>query len=95
MNSLSGADDLVPSFALSVFADQEGVSLVTHLPQNPTVRKYANQGLLYGLAVLTLDREGVIEQTMERLEALGPINEVDAHNRITALIAEDANVLPA
>jgi hypothetical protein len=87
--------DFLPSFALSVFADEDGVSLTTHLPQNPTVRRYANQGLLYGLAILTLDRDGVIEKTMERLEEAGPINEVDAHNRITTLLAEDANVVAA
>jgi hypothetical protein len=85
--------DFVPSFSLSVFADEDGVSLQTHIPQNPDIRRYANQGLLYGLAILTLDREGVIEATMERLEAAGPINEVDAHNRITSLLLEDADVL--
>lgn len=84
--------DFVPSFALSAFADEDGVSLQAHLPKNPTVRKYADQGLLFGLAILTLDREGVIEATIERLEAAGPINEVDAHNRITTLLVEDANV---
>jgi len=50
-------------------------------------------GLLYGLALLVLDKEGTVASAIDRLLEDGPINEIDATNRITLLLQEDGNVL--
>ena len=89
-------DDIVPAFALSAFNDGEGeVTLLVHVPEDPSIKRHASMGLLYGLAIMVLDKEGALGDTVELLLRDGPINEIDACNRITLLLGSDANDLPS
>ncbi len=87
--------DSLPAFILSAFNDNEDgdVTLQVHLPEDPSIRRHASMGLLYGLALLVLDKEGTVASAIDRLLEDGPINEIDATNRITLLLQEDGNVL--
>lgn len=94
MDNDIGEDGLLPAFTLAVYDDADNdVSLIARIVP-PDIRKHASLGLMYGLAILTLERMGAITQTIDDLLQDGPINEVDANNRIAALLAEDANELP-
>jgi len=95
MSSQSGEDAIIPSFALSVYESEDGLTLRTHTTEQPSVRKFASLGLFFGLAIMTLEREGVIEAKVNELMSGDPVNEVDVVNRITLLLKEDSNVLPA
>ncbi len=84
------ADDipLFPEFVLSTFDEgDEDVHLTVSRIDKPSIRRHASLALLYGLAILELDKAGVIEAKIEELLEAGPINEVDAANRITQLVA--------
>lgn len=70
---------------------EEDVELVIHTPQNPDVRSFVSLAGLYMLAVMTLDQDGTVQRRMESLLDAGPINEVDAINRINLLLLKDAN----
>lgn len=86
---------LKPEFSLSVFDDgADGAGLEISILSHPSVKRHASPGLLYGLAIMTLDQQGTINAMVETLLAAGPISEVDASNRITLLLKQDANVEP-
>ena len=68
---------------------EEDLELVIKTPEQPSVKKHASLAALYMLAVMTLDRDGTIERTVNALLADGAINEVDAVNRITLLLNAD------
>jgi hypothetical protein len=85
---------LFPEFRLVSFNHQPGdADIEIGLLKNPSVKRHASMALLYGLAILTLDQTKVIAATIDKLLADGPINEVDACNRISLLIQQDANEL--
>lgn len=87
---------LGPDFALSCWPEEDGaaVSLLASYPENPNPAKHASMALLYGLAIMTLDQQGVLDQTIDRLLAAGPISEPEAVARITLLLKEDQNDQP-
>lgn len=82
-------DDLDPQFAFSLFVPGDGdrgaVDMTLHTLK-PDIRRHASMALLYGLALMTLDQQGVIAETIDALLKDGPINEVDACNRISLLM---------
>ncbi|AFU87633.1 hypothetical protein CcrKarma_gp116 [Caulobacter virus Karma] len=90
-------DDLAPEFSLSAFVPASGdraeADLIIH-HTTPSVRRHASQALLYGLAIMTLDQQGVIADTIDALLKAGPISEVDAVNRITLLMQQESHDLP-
>lgn len=87
---------VLPEFQLLAFDDGEGdVSLEIGTPLHPSIARHASQALLYGLAILVLDQMGVLGNTIDNLLAAGPISEIDAVNRISLLLNQDANVQPA
>ncbi|AFU88017.1 hypothetical protein CcrColossus_gp147 [Caulobacter phage CcrColossus] len=70
-------------FSLTAYDEPEGdVQIITTTPSKPNIRRPASLSLLYGLAILSLDHDGTIERRMNELLDAGPINEVDACNRI-------------
>jgi hypothetical protein len=66
--------------------DNEEVDLSIDLPEIVSMKKHASLGLLYMLAIMELDADGVIADKMDALLRDGPINEIDATNAIRALI---------
>ena len=79
-------EEALARFSLTVFDEREGdVQILTTTPTKPNIRHPASMALLYGLAILTLDADGVVERRMNELLDAGPINEVDACNRIAKL----------
>lgn len=50
--------------------------------------QHASTALLYGLAILTLDKAGVIEKLIEKMLEDGPIGEREAIRRIEVLITD-------
>lgn len=90
--ALSIPDELAPEFSLSVFSieDEPGeVEIIIHTKPSPKVTRHASQALLYGLAIMHLDKKGVIAATINDLLAKGPISEVDAANVIACLLQEE------
>jgi hypothetical protein len=85
---------VLPEFQLLAFDAGSGdVELQIGTPVHPSISRPASQALLYGLAILMLDQMGVLSRMIdEELLADGPINEIDAVNRITLLLNQDANV---
>lgn len=56
--------ELRPQFTLVVFDEPEqSVDITVSLPQNPDDRP-ANMALLYGMALLSLDADGSVQQRM-------------------------------
>lgn len=94
---LSG-DGAGPEFAMSTWVGEDGdrgqVEILVHTTSEPSIERHASMGLLYGLAILTLEQQGVIAETIEAMLRQGSISEADAVARITLLIKEDANVEP-
>ncbi|AFU86594.1 hypothetical protein D869_gp320 [Caulobacter phage CcrRogue] len=90
-------EDLEPQFSLAAYVPADGdrgeVDLIIHQTV-PSIRRHASQALLYGLAIMTLDQQGVIADTIDALLAAGPINEVDAVNRIALLMQQESHDLP-
>lgn len=85
-----------PDFQLIAIDTEDGegneeVELLVSTPSNPNIRAHASLGLLYGLAIMTLDQDGTLEKRMTDLLDAGPINEVDAVNRINLLLLKEAN----
>lgn len=88
-------DNELPDFALSVYDDGEGdIEIHAHLPtEPPSISKHASLPTLYGLAILILDRQGTINNIIDQILAEGPINEVEAQNRIANLLEQEHNDL--
>lgn len=90
--------DLPPEFALSTWLgegeDRAGVDIIVHTKAKPTPLHHASQALLYGLAILSLDKRGIIADEIEALLKDGPINEQQAVEHINLLLTEDANHEP-
>lgn len=88
----------VPHFSLAAFigddGDRSAVNILVGEAFRPDVKKHASAALLYGLAILTLDAQGVIAAEVDRLMDAGPISEVDAINRISLLLKDSQNVEP-
>jgi hypothetical protein len=82
---------ITPDFVLTAMESEEAVELLVSTPTSPNIRFHASAALMFGLAIMTLDQDGTIERRMEQLIANGPINEVDAVNRINLLLLKDAN----
>lgn len=85
-------DELAPEFSLSLFVnedDEAQVDMLIHTKPGPRVTRHASQALLYGLAIMHLDEQGVISATIDKLLDRGPISEVDASNVIACLMQED------
>lgn len=85
-----------PHFHLTVLdtEDDDGnaeVDLLVSTPSSPDIRAHASLGLLYGLALMTLDQDGTIERRMNQLLEAGPVSEVDAVNNINLLLLKEAN----
>lgn len=91
-------DGAAPEFAMSVWkdeqGDQEAVSLLIHTTTDPAIERHASMGLLYGLAILILDQQGRITDTIRDMVAQGPISEAEAVARINFLLKDDANDEP-
>lgn len=89
------AGDLAPEFALSAWIGDDGdrgeINILVHTRQDAAIERHASMALLYGLAILALDQQGTIQATIDQMLAAGPINEIEAVNRINFLLKEDAN----
>jgi hypothetical protein len=86
---------VLPEFELAVFDEGgDGAALEIGVMKAPSILRHASPALLYGLAIMTLDQQGTIKAMVDTLLADGPINEIDATNRITLLLEQDANVEP-
>lgn len=83
-----------PEFRIAVFNHPFEVGLEVGMLEQPAITRHASPALLYGLAIMTLEQQGVIDAEINRLLHAGPINEIDACNRITLLLTQDANVDP-
>lgn len=85
----------VPAFALTVHDDGEGdIQIETHILSNPSPHNHASLGLMYGLALLMLDRQGIIEEIVEGLLRSGPMSETDCADAIALLLQQDPNDRP-
>lgn len=82
-------DALGPEFSFSLWVPEDGdrsqIDFHVNIPTEPSIRRHASHALVYGLALMTLDRQGVITATIDRLLATGPISETDCCNRIAEL----------
>lgn len=82
-----------PEFAISAWVPEDGdrgdIDINVAFTDEPDARRHASMGLLYGLAILTLDRNGTLSATIDAILSGGPINEVDAANRIATLMQQD------
>lgn len=88
-------DDDVPAFALTVHDDGEGdIEIATHIISDPSPLNHASLGLMYGLAVLMLDRQGAMEQVIEALLKAGPMSETDCADAINLLMQQDPHDRP-
>jgi hypothetical protein len=93
---LEDEDEIAPDFALSVFKANEGrdasdVELMIHVLEYPSSTTPASLALLYGLAILSLDRAGVIHKTIDRLTTDGLPSEAAAVRMINYLMEGDEN----
>ncbi|UTC29902.1 hypothetical protein BAJUN_02960 [Bajunvirus bajun] len=97
-----GVPDIdAPDFQLACFpgdptdgGDRGDCDMIVSLQGPPDIKKHASMALLVGLAILVLDQQGTLNDTVQAMLAEGPISEVDAHNRITLLLQEEQNVQP-
>lgn len=89
------AEAALRQFTLTAFDigedGEEDVELVVTTPSNPSIRRHVSLSGLYLLAIMTLDQDGTIEKRMDALLEAGPINEVDAVNRINLLLLKEEN----
>jgi len=91
-----GQEDLAPDFALSAWKPEDGddIDLVIHVPENPSATKLASLPLIYGLAVMTLEQQGVIARQMNLLQIAGPVTEAAACEAIALILQEETNDQP-
>lgn len=94
-NELEGRAEIVPEFSLLVFDSGEDVDISIHVPREPDIRKHASLGMIYGLALLTLERQGLVQEAVDHYLAQGPMNEVDCLNAIHLLLQSPENDSPA
>lgn len=91
------AGDGVPEFALSAWiadGDRGEVELIVHTTTEPSQDRHASLALLYGLAIMSLDQQGVIAAEIDKLLAPGPMAESTACQNITLLIQQEENAQP-
>lgn len=95
-DELSGDGVVVPEFTLMVFDNnEENVDITVSIPQTPSITKHASLGLMYGLAWLLLEREGLVEKRVDYLLENGPMSEIDAVNNINLLLAMGHDEIPS
>lgn len=96
MEHLNDEMSEMPAFILSVFDNgADDIELAINIPEEPQLDRHASLALLYGLAILTLDRQGTLNAMIDQFLIEGPINEIDATNRITLLMMKETNDLPS
>jgi len=89
--------DFGPEFALSTWIDEtdrDEVELMIHHTEEPSAAKPASNALLYGLAIMTLDQQGVISNEIDKLCLKGVPNEAEVCRQIKFLLESDANDQP-
>jgi hypothetical protein len=95
-DELSGDGVVVPEFTLMVFDNNEdNIDITVNIPRTPDIKKHASLGLMYGLAWLLLEREGLVEKRVDFLLENGPMNEVDAVNSINLLLSMGRDEIPS
>lgn len=85
----------LPDFAISIYESEENVDIQVHLGNDDEVDKMATLATLYGVAILMLDRQGIIDSTVQQMLENGPISQSDAINTIALLLSDSSNDLPA
>lgn len=90
-NQLRGEGELIPEFSLLVFDEGNNVDIAIHTPREPDIRRHASLGMLYGLALLSLERQGLVQKAVDHFLEHGPMNEVDCINAMNLLLQEPGN----
>lgn len=94
----NGDTDLAPEFSLSAWIgenDPDVVDILVHVSNAPSAAKPASSALLYGLAILTLDKQDVISAQIDALCKDGVPSEASVIDSINLLLKADANDQPA
>jgi hypothetical protein len=95
MNDSDIDEDSLPQFVLTIVDDgQNDIDILPSFTKTPSPLEHASLGLMYGLAILMLDREGAMEDIVEALLKTGPMSEVDCVNAISLLMSQEHNDLP-
>lgn len=89
-----GSDWVGPLFSLSIYDDAESDLALGVDMDNEQINPNAPAplGLLYGLAILMLDRTGQIEEMVEQILATESPTGDEVMRRIELLVADTANV---
>ena len=90
--SVVAEKDVLPAFVLVVTnEDDQKTSLYASMADNPSKDKPASLGLLYGLALLALDRRGVVQATIDAILEARVMSEADAVEAIHLLLKSDSD----
>lgn len=80
-----------PEFSFSTWVAQNGdrslSDFYVQTKQELDPARHASNALLCGLAILTLDKAGVVEKLIDKMLEDGPISEAEAVRRIEVLIS--------
>lgn len=94
-NELDGKGEMIPEFSLMVFDNGENVDIAIHTPRQPDISKHASLGMLYGLALLTLERQGYVQHVVDHYMQQGTMSEIDCMNAITLIMDKTGNDIPS